>query len=83
MGNVLRQLSFQSALLLLLRDIVDRDFKTQVLENDALHDEDAAILVDRVGHTSLLFDLRSPVRLIDEVIDGGKLFHAENLLGSF
>mgnify|MGYP000175793832 CR=1 FL=1 len=43
---------FQPYLLFFLGDVVDGNFKAEVLEDDALHDEGASVLVDVYGHPS-------------------------------
>ena len=66
-GNVLCQLPFQTDLFLFLSDIVDTDFKTHILEDDALHNEGLSVLVDRDGHPFLFFADGAFGGFVDEV----------------
>lgn len=45
MGYVLCQLAFQAYLFFLLCDVINGDFKTQVLEDDAFYDEYTPVLL--------------------------------------
>ena len=48
-------------------DVVDGNLKAEVLEDDALHDEDASVLVDVNGHSSFFVIGRAFLCLVDEI----------------
>ena len=82
MGNVLGQLSFQPYLLLFLGYVVDGDFKAEVLEDDALHDEGASVLVDVDGHSSFFVVGGASLSLVDEICYFLEFADGEYLFGS-
>ena len=63
MGYVLCQLAFQAYLFFLLCDVINGDFKTQVLEDDAFYDEYTPVFINVDGQSFLLFIRRAPLGL--------------------
>ena len=77
--SVLGELSLEAHLFFFLGDVVDGYLETPVLEDDALDDKDAAVLVDMDGHA--LFFVGGPFgRLVDEVCDALELVDGEDVL---
>ena len=81
-GDVLGQLPFQPYLLFFLGDVVDGNFKAEVLEDDALHDEGASVLVDVYGHPSFFVVGGALLRLVDEIRYLLEFADGEYLFGS-
>lgn len=81
-GDVLGQLPFQPYLLFFLGDVVDGNFKAEVLEDDALHDEGASVLVDVYGHPSFFVVGGALLRLVDEICYLLEFADGEYLFGS-
>ena len=81
-GDILGQLPFQPALLLLLGDVVDGDFEGVVLEDDALDKEGAAPFVE--GHR-LGDELFAHIGLVEflryEIVDFFQIFLFEQIVG--
>lgn len=48
-GDVLRELPFQAYLFFFQSDVVDGDFKTQVLEDDTFYNEYASVFINIDG----------------------------------
>ena len=81
-GDVLRELAFHSALLLLARYVVDGYLVAVVEEQDAFDEEDFSVLVD--GHRfphHLPFPVGASYVLVQELVDRPKVRHLYRLLG--
>lgn len=79
MGYVLCQLAFQAYLFFLLCDVINGDFKTQVLEDDAFYDEYTPVFINVDGQSFFFFIRRASLRLADEVGNFLKLTDREYL----
>ena len=64
------------------RTCVDGNFKAEVLEDDALHDEGASVLVDVYGHPSFFVVGGALLRLVDEIRYLLEFADGEYLFGS-
>ena len=79
--DVLRQLPFQAALLLLPGDVVDGQLVTVVDEQDALHEEYLSALVDRnrlAQHLAIALEVADVV--VQELVDRVELLYVNGLV---